>query len=288
MVELIFEGPPGGFLPGLGPGIRPVVAVDGPNGPVIFAASGSSGGLIVMSVTPTGLQFLGQRIFEPAVQNAVDGRLVLLETPQGLVIVFGADGVDTLVGYRVTATGLGDLVTLTGLGLGAAPDSPGMTPIAQNMLGDLFTALPGALRGFELNSAGAITSSGSALDSATIALAKPTLVATTSLGPTQFVVTASREEVGITAFRVPEIGGPPVPTASIGTAEGLGLFNAPLGLEIVALAGRSFVVVASAPETGTGAALSVLELTENGALAVTDHILDAQGTRFGAVTGLSA
>ncbi len=288
MMALDFSGAPGPLFPGLGPGIGSLVVYDGPDGPAVFAASGATGGLVMMSVTPGGTDILEQRFFEPAVQGAVDGRLALIETPDGPVIVFGTDGANTLVGYRVTASGLGDIVTLVAPGLGRAASAPGLTPILQDASGDLFTVEPGLLRSFELTQGGGVTVAASFADSDGSVFAQPAALDAAQVGPSRFLLTADRETVDITAFRIDAGGFAPQITARLGREDGLGLFAVPVGLEAVDVAGRSYVVVATAPESGAGAALSVLELTAAGALAVSDHILDTRDTRFGAVTGLSA
>ena len=281
-------GVPGAVLPGIEPGIGPLFVSDGPFGPVVFAASGRSGGLVMLSVAPTGAQILSQRLFEPAVQGAVDGRLILLETPDGPLIVFGSDGDDTLVGYRVTSAGLGETAFLSAPELGRAANVPGGATIAQDSTGALFTAAPGTLRAYDFDDMSALVSLGSISDSGGTGLSQPTVLTTAQVGASRYVLVAGRNEVGVTALRVDESTGQPQFSASIGPADGLGLFPVPTGLEVIEHAGRSFVIVTTAPETGSGAALSVLALSETGDLTVTDHILDSQLTRFGSVTGLSA
>lgn len=287
MVELLFAGAPGALLPGIGTGIGRLLAAEGPAGPTIFATSNATGGLVMISVGPGGAQIVSQRFFEPAVQGAVDGRLVLLDTPEGPVIIFGSDGADSIVGYRVTPSGLGETVILTAPNLGKSSGDQGVTPIAQDFAGDIFTVDAGLLRAFSTTDPWGLEAAGSVLDTEQIALAQPTAITTAQVGNSRFVLTAGREEVGVSAFRVDGDNGPPQATASIGTNNGLGLFSVPVGLEVTEVAGRSFVVVATAPQSGSGAALSVLELTDTGALSVTDHVLDNQATRFGSVTGLS-
>lgn len=287
MVRLVPQDIQGALLSELANGLGPLVVTDGPAGPLIFAASGRTGGIAMISVTSSGPQIVAQRLFETGVQGAVDGRLAVIETGTDRVVVFGADGLDRLVGYRIEAAGLGARVDITAPGLGAAPGGPGLTPIAQSPGGDVYSAQPGLLRAFRQQQDGGFAPAGSVSDTNSSYLVRPTALAVVSAGSSRYVLTASRDEVGVTAFLADPAGGTLQATGRFGVEEGLGLFSVPVGLEVADIAGRHFVIVASAPATGDGAALSVLELSAEGALRVTDHVLDSLGTRFGKVTGLS-
>ncbi|MDG4647055.1 calcium-binding protein [Roseibacterium sp. SDUM158017] len=98
-----------------------------------------------------------------------------------------------------------------------------------------------------------------------------------------YVLMASEGESGVTAFRA-EAGGL-VATGSMGANEGLGVMI-PTAMEVVEIAGRHFALVASAPDTGSSGALSVLELTQGGALIPTDHVTDTLATRFGRIQAI--
>ena len=70
-------------------------------------------------------------------------------------------------------------------------------------------------------------------------------------------------------------------TASLGAAEGLGL-NAPTALQQVTLAGQTYLIVAARGSSS----LSVLRVGADGALSVTDHVIDGLSSRFQHVTAL--
>lgn len=68
---------------------------------------------------------------------------------------------------------------------------------------------------------------------------------------------------------------------TMGADHGLGILPAVTAIETVQAYGQAWVIVASASSTGGMGALSVMRLTETGALIPADHVIDSLDTRFG-------
>ncbi|WP_238368597.1 calcium-binding protein [Mesobacterium pallidum] len=68
---------------------------------------------------------------------------------------------------------------------------------------------------------------------------------------------------------------------TMGADHGLGILSAVTAIETVQAYGQAWVLVASAAASGGMGALSVMRLTETGALIPADHVIDNLDTRFG-------
>lgn len=103
------------------------------------------------------------------------------------------------------------------------------------------------------------------------------------VGAATFLITASTEG-GISSFRVDEgAGGALVPTGSIGADHGLGL-NTPSAMTQLALSGSSFIAVLDAGSN----ALCLFRVNGNGALELTDFVLDKRHTRFADASAMTS
>ncbi|MBU2980676.1 hypothetical protein KO498_02505 [Lentibacter algarum] len=109
-------------------------------------------------------------------------------------------------------------------------------------------------------------------------------LATATVGGGHFLITGSGDEHGISAFQLS--GDSATHRSEISPDDGLGLM-VPVDIETAYIGSQAFVLVASAPSTGSSAALSVLSLSATGQLTPVDHLLDTQDTRFGAVQALA-
>lgn len=99
-------------------------------------------------------------------------------------------------------------------------------------------------------------------------------VAGVKLGGDAFIVAASHSGTALVSYRIGD-DGRPVEADRIGAAQGLGVAS-PAAVEVVMLGDKAYAIMASA---GSGT-LSVAQLRPDGTLAVTDHVMDALGTRF--------
>lgn len=95
-----------------------------------------------------------------------------------------------------------------------------------------------------------------------------------------FILAASPQDNGLTAYRVRADGQLRV-TDTLGAADGLGVAT-PTALEHVTVDGVSYVIMAAAGSSS----LSVMELTDDGRLIATDHVIDSLPTRFQSTTTL--
>lgn len=106
-----------------------------------------------------------------------------------------------------------------------------------------------------------------------------------TLNGRDLLVVASASEQGISAYQIHS--GQAYLRGSVGPDEGVGIMT-PTALEIVETGGRTFVITASAPANdGESGALSVMELTAQGQLLPTDHVLDTRDARFGQVQDIA-
>ena len=96
-----------------------------------------------------------------------------------------------------------------------------------------------------------------------------------------FLLAADSATQGVRSFRIAADTGALTAIDSLGAADGLGV-ALPAAIETVTAHGGTWVVLAAAGSSS----LSVMRLTEAGALIPTDHILDTRATRFAGVTAL--
>lgn len=285
MVSFQYDGTMGGLLADLAVGIDAFTVMQTANGPIVFAASGVEGGLICIGFDGVGApQIIDQVYYEPSTVPHIDNRLELLETPNGTVLLFGSSGPDDLLGIDVTALGFGTATVISAQDIAGPAD----TLTAQTANGFVYSvANNGDLRCYQENSSGDLVESQLIQDEEATFFATPTALSAAEVGTTSFLLTACAQDTGISAFRVDGATGSLTQTATMSAEAGLGMYEIPIGIETTTLAGRTYVVVAATSDGGSGASLSVMELTDAGALLVTDHIIDNLETRFGNVSGMS-
>ena len=97
----------------------------------------------------------------------------------------------------------------------------------------------------------------------------------------EFVVSADAATNAVVAYRIDPATGDLVVSDSMGAAEGLGI-DAPTAMEVVTIDGVTYVIVAAANTDS----LSVMQLTANGQLVPTDHVVDTGNTRFEGVQAM--
>ncbi|MGR3501849.1 hypothetical protein [Pseudaestuariivita sp.] len=281
-VTLQVSGQVGAGLGDLGTGISDLMVVDG----AVLAVSGRSGGLMSVDITSSGsARISDQAWFTPGISGAVDGQLSLIDAQNGTYAVVGAANAGRLIAYQITSGGgIGSQRNLDGNGLGRGGDG---ALRMQDEDGLVFVAgADGVLRCFSPSGAQRFAPGPTVADTNDSHHANPTALASVEMNGQTYVLTASTLDTGVSAYRVSNSGQMTL-TGAAGVTSGLGLYETPVALETVAVDGRTYVIVASASESGDGAALSVLELTAGGDLVVTDHILDGLASRFGRVSDLS-
>lgn len=106
-------------------------------------------------------------------------------------------------------------------------------------------------------------------------------MATVTIGSKTFILTLSNAEDAMRVWSLSDEGALRV-ASKLGASAGLGI-AAPSALEVVQANGKSWVVAA-----GNGSSsISVMELSGNGVLRLTDHIIDTMETRFQRVEALA-
>jgi len=152
MVSLHYNGPIGSLLEDMGIGIDAFVVMPSASGPIVFAASGVDGGLICIGFDTAGApQIVEQIYYPPSTAAYVEGRLELVDTPSGKVLLFGSDGSNDLVGIEVTALGFGNATVVSAQNIAGPTD----TLVTQTANGFTFSASSdGTLRGYQQNGSG--------------------------------------------------------------------------------------------------------------------------------------
>lgn len=129
---------------------------------------------------------------------------------------------------------------------------------------------------------GAVSFRAETADTAGTHLSGVTGLAIATVGPAQFLVSASGSEDGLSIMRIGP-GGALEETHSVSTAEGVPI-DAPSGLLTLEIAGETYVVVSA---SGTSS-LSVFRLDGNGRLTFADQVSDTLKTRFQGATAIDA
>lgn len=283
-MELSYSGRVGQWLQTVGTGLRDLDVMDTANGPVVVASSGGAGGMMSVAIDESGqAQLLDSLQFSPALSAAVEDDIALV-TSAGLTrVVVGRSGSDTALGFQLhDSGGFGPRADLSGSGLAVAGTQ------LQQVAGDFvfLSGDDGVLRCFRLTSGTTLDAGPSVSDTPDTYHASPQTTATVSLPNQSFLLTACAQDTGVSLFAIDPVTGVFSHSAALTPALGLGLHEVPVAIETAEVAGRAYAVIASASAQGNSAALSVVEITAQGRMVVTDHILDSLNTRFGRVTGV--
>jgi len=284
MVEIVFGATVGRDLQALGVGINQTAVLQTSGGPVVVSLSGAEGGLVTLAFDAGGQAYVSDRqYFSTDFWAATTGRLDLIVSGAEVVAVTASQGRDRIFGYRIEGNQIAALTSLSAEGIVGT----GRT-LYQQSGGFLFGASgDGGLHSLRALAAGGLTAAETRFDTASGFHAQPGAMASIVLQGRHFLLTTGLRDVGVSAFELDQSTGHLTQVAAVGRATGLGLFDKPIAVETTVLGGQGYMVVASAAETGIGAALSVIAISPDGQLRVTDHILDSLATRFGRVTGLS-
>lgn len=132
-----------------------------------------------------------------------------------------------------------------------------------------------------LDPAGAVIQSMVIPDTKSTAAGDVTTLSHARIAGTDFVYTASTEDLGITAWQVTN-DGRLLARDTLRPEDRLWM-TTPTALETVTVAGKTYVIVAGAGSSS----LTVLATDSSGTLTITDHVIDDRNTRFDGVTALS-
>ncbi len=279
--ETVLDSGPGSYLTG----ITDLDIALRPDGPVLYAASGPSGGISAYRLTATGPQFLDRDPFAPGQIQATPGRLEELELNGATVLValgrhdatpdcFDLNASGQIVGTdQLTAQGGFPSAIVTMATAQAGSKTYAYVSHFDVMGLSVYEIAPSG----QFIPVGTPNPPGSGVQGIDLAA-----IESVEIDGETFLVTVSAAKHTITSYR---IGGDGLPqqVSVYDDDGGLGI-NAPSGLVPVSVAGVQYLVVAAA---GSGS-LSVLELQPNGQMRATDHVIDELGTRFQAVSALEA
>ncbi|MEM7723365.1 MAG: calcium-binding protein [Pseudomonadota bacterium] len=266
-------------------GISDMVVVTTTSGPVLYTSSGADGGVVAYALSESGdLTAVDTSLFPNNWASDAIPNIGLIQsgaTPQ-LVVAIEEDG--DVVSLALEADGqIGEPVVTTGV----TGDPAGIFDLHQTDGPLLFAGYAGetAIQGYTLSADGDLVPTFSLTDTATTYGRDVFALGSLSIGGNDYLIGASATERGVTAYRYTQNGA--VATGSMGAMEGLGVMT-PTAMETVQINDRSFVLLASAPGGGMGmsGAISVMELTADGALTAVDHVLDTLTTRFGGIKSL--
>lgn len=281
MVELSFRA---GILSGqefLDTGITDLIVVEGPGGPAVFATTGVNGGMTGYRLSAgSTAQLTDTQYFSGQTASMASGRFSMI----GESLVIGGNGAVGLLGYSYSTDGSIHGVSQMG---GMAARMADVSALHQT--GDGFVYLSdengGGIAIYRPDGSGGFSSVGSALDTGDSFAAKVMAIESVTVGGGTFLLAGCCSEQGVSVFHANAVTGALELRGTMGAAKGLGIME-PVDLEVFSAYGKGFAIVASASGTGGSGALSVMQVTQEGRLVPTDHVLDNRDTRFGAVQSL--
>jgi Ca2+-binding RTX toxin-like protein len=285
MLNLNFRAIVGASWGNLGIDIRDLELVDGPGGRFILAASGPSGGMVSFRLGTGDAQVIDQVHYNANIAQAVSGTATLISNRDAQSVILGRSAQDGALGYSISSKGqIGHGVAM---GLPVHDGTKG-SAITSTASGHVFAMTnTGRLQYFAPDGTGGYKAGQVVLDSAATHLLDPVALSTVMVGGQELLLSLCGRDGGLSAYHIPGAGGTLNQGGSVGTGTGLGLLTNPTDLATVESGGRSFAIIASAADQGTGGALSVVELHPDGSLNVTDHLLDTLTTRFGRVDSIA-
>ena len=265
--------------------LRAIQVMAGPDGPVIYAATGRDGGISAYRLDPGGglARLVDSALFSGLAPTSRLTGLTPVERDGQPQLIFG----QTAAGHWLSQET--DPDDPLGKSLRSSPSEPPTGPPALLDLG------AGRVMVMSRGEGGvwAKVSSSSGQTTTAQFLADPDIGANAAPGmgeqhlalaraPGGGVLVGDMASDSVTHYRV-AASGALTQTDRIDMADGIGIAQ-PTALAAIRAYGSDWVVVAAA---GTGS-LSVLNLTPDGALEPTDHVLDNRETRFDGVEALAA
>ena len=262
--------------------LRALSVVAGRWGEMLVTATGSNGGLTGWSLEAGGGGDVITSVYY-GVSALTLGAFTVLETADTARLILGGSAGSGVIFHEFDAAGrLGpaDMLDLPGRSV-EAPDLLMASVLSKGQAAlygiDVGT---GALTGWHLDAGGAVTGAvrlkGKAAD---FRLDQGAALAVAEVNDTTFLLAA--DAGGVTAYQQLGKKGNLRATDDLGTDQGIGI-AAPTALETVQAFGSSWVVLAAAGSQS----LTVMELTETGALRPADHVIDTLATRFGGVAAM--
>ncbi len=257
------------------------------SGSFLYSGTGINGGLLVWrlgsAATPAVIDF---EYFTTAMRTMGTLGFEWFTLGGQLRTVVGAAQGGDLLSYAIGSDGR--VAGLVGTDLDAVSSSGLQTGVVATTLANgtevmfLADAETGATVAYRPLVAGGMSLIGATAAPGGVPALGPVLLETVTVAGTQLLLRADSALQGVASYRISETGVLSAVT-TLGADNGMGI-NTPTAMVTVSAYGSTFVVLGAA-ESGS---LSVMQLTETGALRPTDHILDTLDTRFDGITALEA
>lgn len=270
--------------------LRDLQVVQGEGATFLYAATGQNGGISTWQLDEAGgiVTLTDTTWFTGTGIGIGTGALstLMLEGRERLVLENSGDG--KLVYYDLEDDG--------GIGKLTRLDLPGTPPAGQSALATTMLQDGSAIFYMSDTASGAL--SAIVIDDQGRMQAGPALVGVSGGSALQGRVTLDVVELvdagillaadavglgggGVTSYRISTTSGALTVLDSLGAADGLGMAT-PTAMRTVAAHHASWVIMGSAGSNS----LSVMQVSANGQLSATDHLLDTRATRFGAVQAI--
>jgi Ca2+-binding RTX toxin-like protein len=263
-------------------GMRAVTSYAVAGGTVILAATGIGGGLSSYLLSDSGaVTLLDLAAYGGGNFDAAHGGLSLEVIDGGGAVLIGGLKAGTMQSYVLKSSGQ--------IGSGTAinvSDDGSYGAVVQTSSGSILTAdqQGSGVLTYTQTAGGKLRLQHSENDTASAhASTVVDLKSVTLNNGTEVIITASQGEQGVSSYVMN--GYNPALVDSIGPDSGLGIM-VPADMAVVNIGTQAFVIVASAPNAGSAGALSVMRVTNSGALSVTDHLIDDLNSRFGGVQAI--
>lgn len=280
MTDFVFNGRILSGVSALDWGLSDIGLIDTGSGAVLFATSGANGGLVSYTVSAGALGSVSDtQIYNTGWNAGLNGTLFVSEAPDGSYeAIVGERNATQLVSYNVSVSGAIDALDPV-----SGYPSSDRSPTAIAGLADGRIAIADDAGGFTLFnwSSSGLSSGVFVPDTGSSLLGHVTALAVIDGASNDLILAADAEGKGLSSYRV---AGSSVTLADVsGPDEGVGIM-APVDIQVATVEGTTYAVLASGFDAAS--ALSVFEVTPAGSLICTDHALDTQDTRFGAIQAL--
>ncbi len=254
----------------------------------LYSASAAGGGISAFRVSNGPAEALGVRAFGPTPLRALPTSLGMVDLG-GDCFVFPAGRLDSTVrGYALGPTGAIGAQTGFATSKGFEADVTVMTSASTGGHSFVYAGHASGsgiatyevtedhrlVQRAELGARSAQAGHGATADVAALSVV--------TVGQSQILLAAMSGGDAIASMRIGATG-VPVAAASLGAQDGIGI-AAPTAIATATLGGTVYAIAGSA---GTGS-LAVMSVGADGALALTDYVLDTLGTRFAHVTAVEA
>jgi len=260
-------------------GLTDVMVIDRPGGPLVATATRGGGWLSLFAPgeAPGATSFLTGWALDPALLQLETTDLLLHEDSTGIHLFLAGLNSDTLVGINLTDGGPLQALTLDGLDASNLAEMVKLGGLASETA--VAALRSGGLAWIDLASHTVTT-----LDTlpASLQIERASALLSVQVKDATFAIAAFGHANTLSLFHQTALGAPVHLGDILANPEGLPI-DRPSALALASVNGDSFVILAS---SGSGS-LSVLHLTEQGEVTLTDHVLDSRDTRFAKVGFLS-